>query len=213
MRSTHMAGHDATFVRSESKLSTKRTGTVTNTVVGAVVFVFAVSPAAGQIERFNPPQQYYLALGDSIAYGFQRPKFDGGLPALAFNTGYVDVFAAYLQKIRPSLTVVNYGCPGETTRSFATSQCGWPAVGELHNTYVGTQLDAALAFLRSHPGQVSPITLTLWGNDVREFVLDCQGELLCLQRGVSRFIAEFRGRLGAILSELRAAAPSAEIII
>ena len=62
------------------------------------------------------PQSYYLALGDSVAYGFQPPKASAGLPPTAFNTGYVDVFAARLRQLAPKIQVVNYGCPGSRPR-------------------------------------------------------------------------------------------------
>jgi hypothetical protein len=63
-------------------------------------------------------KSYYLALGDSYVYGFQNSKFLAGLPPAAFDTGYVDAFAARLRAIRPGIAVVNYGCPGESTNSF-----------------------------------------------------------------------------------------------
>ena len=49
----------------------------------------------------SSPQSYYLALGDSIAYGFQPAKAKAGLAPSKFNTGYVDVFAARLRTIAP----------------------------------------------------------------------------------------------------------------
>ena len=138
----------------------------------------AVIPlASADSTRFNPPKKYYLALGDSVAFGFQAAKFVGGVPPTKFDTGYVDVFASRLRTIRPDLVVVNYGCPGKSTASFLTGPCLYTTLGEqLHDTFEGSQLDAAIAFLRAHPGQVSPITLTLWGNDVREFIASCGGD-------------------------------------
>src|SRR4051794_1100690 len=115
---------------------------------------------------FDPPKEYYLAPGDSIAYGFQAFKFNAGLPPSAFNTGYVNVFAARLREINPGITTVNYGCPGESTESFIKGGCVWTETGrQLHDNFSGSQLQGAIAFLRAHPGQVSPITLTLYGND------------------------------------------------
>jgi hypothetical protein len=35
----------------------------------------------------------------------------------------------------------------------------------LHNTFAGSQMAAALAFLSAHPGQVSPITVAMGFND------------------------------------------------
>jgi hypothetical protein len=74
---------------------------------------------------FNPPKSYYLALGDSIAYGFQSFKFAANLPPTAYNTGYVDIFGAHLRQIRPGITTVNFGCPGESTETFVGGHCIW----------------------------------------------------------------------------------------
>jgi lysophospholipase L1-like esterase len=142
---------------------------------------------------FNPPKRYYLALGDSIAFGYQAWRARAGLPPSAFNTGYVDVFADRLRRIQPLLTVVNYGCPGETTTTFLAGGCPWTSVGfPLHDVFSGSQLGAAVAFLRAHPGVVSPITLTLWGNDVREFVGSCP-DPACVANGAAGAVAEIQG--------------------
>lgn len=132
--------------------------------------------------RFNPPKNYYLALGDSVDYGYQLPKVLAGLPPSAFDTGYADDFGVRLRRIQPGITKVNHGCPGETTSSFINGPCPWSAAGQqLHNSFTGSQLDAAVAFLRSHPGEVSPITITLWAKDIQNFALDvCHFDLTWL---------------------------------
>ena len=130
--------------------------------LAGIVLIGSVSPAWSQVVR--GPKQYYLALGDSITYGYQAYKHAAALPPSAYNTGYVDVFAEHLREIQPAITVVNYGCPGESTRSFLKGPCLWTEFGEqLHDSFTGRQLDAALSFLRTHSGEVSPITLTLLG--------------------------------------------------
>jgi lysophospholipase L1-like esterase len=170
-----------------------------------------VGPTLGAARSTTPspmsrlPQSYYLALGDSIAYGFQPTKANARR-ASAFDTGYVDVFAARLRKLAPKIQVVNYGCPGESSVTFTRGRCPTLAEGvKLHDPYRGSQLKAALSFLRAHPGQVSPITLTLWGNDLAP--LSAKGK-----RAPSA-IASFASRFNAILQQLRAAAPTAEIIV
>jgi len=181
-------------------------------VVGLVLFAaFAASAASGPV--YQAPRAYYLALGDSIAYGFQPAKMSAGLPPSGFRTGYVDVFAARLRALAPKIRVVNYGCPGESTRTFVDGGCPW--LGErrrLHNAFKGTQLGAALAFLRAHPGQVSPITVTLWGNDLFEFSPACKDDLVCIRWHARAGLARFDSRLASIVGRLRAAAPEAEII-
>jgi hypothetical protein len=164
--------------------------------------------------QFNPPKKYSLALGDSVAYGFQVSKFEAGLPPSGYDTGYVDVFAARLRTIQPGFTVVYYGCPGESTTSFIAGPCLYTAIGqELHDDFEGSQLGAAVAYLRSHRGQVSPVTLTLWGGDIREFIQSCGGDFGCIQARAPAEIGRIASRLNVILGELRAAAPDAEIIV
>jgi lysophospholipase L1-like esterase len=180
--------------------------------LAGIVLIGSVSPAWSQV--VHGPKQYYLALGDSITYGYQAYKHAAGLPPSAFNTGYVEVFAAHLRAIQPAITVVNYGCPGESTRSFLKGPCLWAEFGEqLHDPFTGRQLDAALSFLRTHPGQVSPITLTLWGNNVREFSAECQGDATCIETGAFKFIDDLSKDLSKILGALRKEAPNADIIV
>ena len=158
--------------------------------LGAVAMLASAAPARGAddaVAKFNPPKRYYLALGDSHAYGFQGWKFAAGLPAAAFDTGYVDVFAARLRAIRPDIAVVNYGCPGESSGSFIAGPCLFDALGlPLHDDFDGSQLAAATAFLDAHPGQVSPITLQLFGNDMLDLIGACAGDLGCIQRAGAR---------------------------
>jgi len=180
----------------------------------AVTLGTATAASASPPPLFTPPESYYLALGDSIAYGFQTSKALAGLPPEAFNTGYADLFAARLRQLRPRIATVNYSCPGESTTTFLLP-CIWKTSGHaLHNDYPGSQLDAALAFLAAHRGQVSPITLSLNGNDINEFLQTCPpGDLACIQAGAPAAIAAYQARLTSILRQLRAAAPNAEIIV
>jgi lysophospholipase L1-like esterase len=100
---------------------------------------------------FVGPKQYYLALGDSLAYGLQ-PNGDT-------THGYVDDIFAGLQS-QGTKSLENLGCPGATTTSFINSSCGLS-----HVSYSGSQLNAAVAFLTQHAGQVSPVTIDIGGND------------------------------------------------
>jgi lysophospholipase L1-like esterase len=182
----------------------------------AIVFALAAAAPASASPSpvFNPPKSYYLSLGDSIAYGFQTAKALAGLPPTAFDTGYADDFGRSLRGIRPGITTVNYGCPGETTASFISGPCIWKAAGfALHDDYSGSQLDAAVAFLHAHPGQVSPITLTLWSNDVNALIRSCGFDLACIQNGAPATMSSISSNLATILSRLRSAAPDAEILV
>src|SRR4029450_10633661 len=69
----------------------------------------------------------------------------------------------------------------------------------------GPQLKAALSFLRAHPGQVSPVTVTLWGAEL--------APISQLGKRAPAAIASFGSRFTTILHRLRAAAPTAQIIV
>jgi len=183
-------------------------------LVAGVVGAAALAGAGAAPPVFQPPLRYYLALGDSLTFGIQPTKTDAGLPPSGFRTGFVDVLAARLRALAPKLRVVNYGCPGESTRTFVAGGCPWLAgARRLHDPHRGPQLAAALAFLRAHPGQVSPITVQLGGNDVTAFGEACHQDLACARRRAPAALAAFAARLGSILGRLRGAAPKAEIIV
>jgi len=177
----------------------------------ALVVASAASAAGGPL-----PKHYYLALGDSLAYGVQPDKVARGLPPSAYNTGFVDLFAARLRARNPKLEVVNYACPGESTVTFVLGVCPWLAEGKkLHRPFgsAQAQAEAALAFLALHPGQVSPITVTLFGNDIVPAFDNCRDLLACAHSKGPKVIASYANRLGSILGRLRASAPGAEIIV
>jgi lysophospholipase L1-like esterase len=175
------------------------------TVSGLAAAVVLALAGTAAVASQASPQSHYLALGDSMTYGYQPTKPPSAGPS-AFDTGYVDVLAARLRKLSPQIQVVNYGCPGESSVTFTRGGCPSLADGvKLHDPFRGPQLKAALSFLKAHPGEVSPITLALWGNDLAP--LSAKG------RRAPSAIAKFASRLDAILRQLRAAAPTAEIIV
>src|SRR5450759_100144 len=112
------------------------------------VAVTGVAPPATAEAASSRPQEY-LALGDSLAFGFS-PLVD---PASAANfIGYPDTVAAALNE-----HLTNAACPGETSSHLISLTgsdygCGpWRANFPLHVTYSTTQLAFAEEFLKSHP--------------------------------------------------------------
>ena len=91
---------------------------------------------------------YYLALGDSLATGF----------AAGPGEGYVDLLEDHYRAQNPDLVEVDYGCSSETTQTMLDG--GICSFGGL------SQEDAAVAFLRAHPGQVALVTIDIGGNDI-----------------------------------------------
>jgi lysophospholipase L1-like esterase len=129
-------------------------------IICAVSLFFVVSPvtfAATHIRTFSlvGPEKYYLALGDSLAFGYQ--------PDLNFNQGYVDDFFSNL-KGHGVKTLANMGCPEETSSTFINGGCPYAYLHKYF--YLGAQLKAAVNYLHNHAGQVSPVTLDIGANDL-----------------------------------------------
>lgn len=171
-------------------------------------------------DRGGPPRTY-LALGDSLAFGFQQAKFNALLPTedpAAFDTGYVDDLAAIFKLHDPRLEVVNDGCPGETTDSFISGPCSYQLSFPLHHPYTAgpssSQLTDALAYLRAHPNHVSPITIDIGANDalgVAEHT--CAFAPKCILEHAPGLIEHISANLSLILSDLRSAARHAKIVV
>ena len=171
--------------------------------------------------KFNPPKSVYLALGDSLAFGYQLAKFNANFPTenpAVYNTGYVDDFSQQLTAIDPGIQTVNLGCPGETTDSLlGPAACPYHPPFALHSNYTGPQIDAALAVLDAHHGQVSPVTIDIGANDVLALVRSCTTDtvinIACVVSGSSATFAHVQANLSKILGKLRDAAPYTEIIV
>jgi lysophospholipase L1-like esterase len=169
----------------------------------------------------SAPTPSYLALGDSLAFGYSEARFDELFPEenpADFENGYVNVFGDVLKVFDPRLQIVNDGCPGETTESFIKGPCPYVAEGfPLHHPYVGgptsSQLSDALAYLEAHPGAVNPITLDIGANDALGLIEGCKEEPTCILAGAPAVFGKIAANLGSILAQLRADAPHAQIIV
>jgi lysophospholipase L1-like esterase len=189
--------------------------------------MLALAPAAGA----SGPGSTYLALGDSLAYGYHKAQFQnelkekGFVEAANFNDGYVNDFGAALRLLNPKLQIVNDGCPGETTETMIKGSgvgpeyCAGGPTGTpfpkafLHHAYPGTQLEDALAIAKE-PG-VNTITLDIGANDILQFLGHTCGfpaAFTCTEGQVEAELGHVAGNVGYILAQLRSAAPKAKII-
>ena len=131
----------------------------------AVLFVLAAAPASA-----TSGGDSYLALGDSVPFGF-NPLLDA---SNASNfTGYPEIVAQRL-----NIQDVNATCPGEATGGFLSlsgtdNVCRpYRSVFPLHVSYSTTQMTFATAYLSTHP-RTRLVTLTLGANDFFRFQKDC----------------------------------------
>jgi lysophospholipase L1-like esterase len=118
----------------------------------------------------------YLALGDSIAFGYD-PNIKDDPPS--HFTGYPDDLAKLL-----GVGVTNAACSGEATGGFLAADGNDhgcrdnKAKGELHTKYTTTQMDFAVGYLKEH-ADTELVTLDIGANDVLIVKDMCKGGTFC----------------------------------
>jgi lysophospholipase L1-like esterase len=193
-------GEDTDFAEGperEAPMSHRRPGSarvllLLASAAAAVALLAGAATPVAAAARTGPPAKYYLSLGDSLAQGVQpAPPAGQSFPT---DQGYVDdLFAHYSTQFPGNLHLVKLGCPGETTTSMLTgaeSPCTYPA---------GSQLAAALAFIRAHRSAAVLITIDIGANNVD----GCAAGGVINQTCVADGFAAARSDLPKILGALR----------
>jgi lysophospholipase L1-like esterase len=176
-------------------------------LASALVFsLFGAVPASATNQGID-----YLALGDSVPFGFS--------PLL--NPGDAANFVGYPEIVARGLNVndVNATCPGEATGGFLSltgtdNVCRpYRSAFPLHVAYSGTQMAFAIGFLRSHPG-TRLVTLTLGANDIFRFQKDCAvGPTFgTCALGLGGVAAVMQANLDSIFGQIRATGYSGLIV-
>jgi hypothetical protein len=173
-------------------------------VAVALVATLATTLLAGPALRStlaasNPPPPY-LALGDSVAFGYS-PLVD---PSDPHNfSGYPTPAARALKE---SLT--NAACPGETSSHFidltgSDNGCGaFRANFPLHVAYSGTQLAFADSFLTSH-STTQLVSINIGANDLFVLQRTCSGNITCIENGLPIMLNTLAANLTTIYSHIR----------
>lgn len=92
---------------------------------------FVLAPVAANAAE-PPEQKAFLAIGDSISFGYSQQKFNENYPSEPpsyFETGVINQTNKFLQKsseLGKGSTIVNYACPGETSNGLIGEN---PALG------------------------------------------------------------------------------------
>jgi lysophospholipase L1-like esterase len=148
----------------------------------------------------------YLALGDSVVFGF--------ITQAGFEYGNANNFVGYPAYAGADLKLntVNAACPGEATAGFisatgADNGCRpYRAAFPLHVSYTGTQLAFATSFLAAHPN-TRLVTIGLGANDA--FLLEsacasAPNPQLCIAEGLGTLLPQISANMDTILKALRA---------
>ena len=157
-----------------------------------------VTPAAASAKpdpSAGRATSWYLALGDSLAAGYQPGVGDDR------TGGYVGGVLSALQEGAPKARLRNLSCSGATTTSM---------LGEDRCTYEqGSQVDAAVAFLAAHKTKVDLVTIDIGANDVTP----CARGSVDVACAVGA-VGTVERNLTAILGRLRAATgPQTQIVV
>jgi lysophospholipase L1-like esterase len=196
-------------VRAVRRLAVLATGVLT--LLGST---FVVSPAgsARPADEHGHRHGRYLALGDSVPFGYRPPAVTPPADYLDAATfvGYPQVAA---RRLHTRLT--NASCPGETTASMVTagaqsngcensltSPVGYRTLFPLHTAYRGTQLAYAVRYLRHHR-HTRLVSLTIGANDLL-VCLQTTADL-CTGSDLVTTVARVERNVGHILGALRRA--------
>ena len=167
-------------------------------VVRLLVLLLPVILLAGTVPASaNDEGGGYLALGDSVAFGFSPlvSPFD-----TAAFVGYPEVL---------SEDGVNASCPGETSGSLIAGPpdngcAAFRSLAPLHVGYTGTQLAFAVGYIRAHP-DTQLVTIDIGGNDLFVLLATCGTSSSCFAAGFPALLSTLAGHLVTIYASLRAA--------
>lgn len=141
-----------------------RPGTRVRSILVVLLAVLGLSGLGTSPAGAHPPATY-LALGDSVPFGFREDQ--APQPGASNFIGYPELIAGDL-----GLSLLNASCPGESTDSFIDPTkpsfgCDtYRAAGlPLHVDYTGAQLDYAVGVLEAQRNNVKLVTIQLGAND------------------------------------------------
>jgi lysophospholipase L1-like esterase len=153
----------------------RRAAVVAGVAVGVAAVLMPGVPASAGSVTGPAANGTYLALGDSVAFGYVPPD---AVPPPNYLSAHS--LAGYPEDVAQALRirVWNASCPGETTASMLTtgvvsngcenspaSPTGYRTLFPLHVQYQGTQMEYALKYLAVHQ-HTQLVTIDIGANDV-----------------------------------------------
>jgi lysophospholipase L1-like esterase len=166
--------------------------------------------------------QPYLALGDSVPFGYNPVDAANDPTNLSAFVGYPELITT------PSI-VSNAACEGETSASFLSATApdngcrAWRAAGDAMHVGWGnaaTQMAYATKFLGNHP-TTATVSLMVGANDliiaqnacIAQFYPDPNAINNCLAQAVPGVIASAANNIGYIVSQLRGTGYKGQIVL
>ncbi len=175
----------------------RRTWSVVVAVLAAVGLSAPSASAQAPPAASSHAMGWYLALGDSLAAGYQPGQGDD--PTGGYVGGVLEAVRAETAKTK----LVNVACSGETVVTMVRGgRCDYDE---------GTQLAQALEFLHAHRRTTRLVTIDIGANDVQRCVsrTPLAIDFACIQAG----LGDVQRLLPQVLAQLHAAAPGAHIVV
>lgn len=190
-------------------------------VLAATALLGSGGAAAGAAQPSSAQPSYYLALGDSVAFGYTPPQVTPPQwyqDARNFR-GYPEDLASWF-----GLDDVNASCPGETSASFLDvtaqsngcensigSDLGYRDAYPLHVRYPGSQFAYATHFLNKNRAATKLISINIGANDV--FVCQETTPDHCTGADFPALMATIGQNLSTILQGLRATGYHGKLVV
>lgn len=158
------------------------------------------------------PRRVYLALGDSVAFGF--------IDQAGNEYGNPENFVGFPDYVGQTLHMrdFNAACPGETTGSFLSVKAPddgcrlFKFLAPIHLNYKSTQSQFARSFLANHPN-TKLVTLILGANDLFLLQKNCANDPVCIANGLPAVLAAVSTNLAEILGQIRSTGYNGIIVV
>ena len=192
----------------------RRAAVVAGIAVGVAAILMPTVPASAGSVTGPAANGTYLALGDSVAFGYVPPE---AVPAPNYRSAHS--FAGYPEDVAQALRVRvwNASCPGETTESMLVagvvsngcenspgSPTGYRTLYPLHVQYQGTQMEYALKYLAVHR-HTQLVTIDIGANDAF-LCQETTADHCTSPAELAALVQEIQTNLTAIYTQIRAVA-------
>jgi lysophospholipase L1-like esterase len=173
-----------------------------STKIPATVFFVGCALAMTSAGASDVPRNTrYLALGDSIAFGY-NPLVS---PVDADEyVGYPEIVSRIVHR-----KVANASCFGESSGSFLVLNAPdvgcqiWRTSFPLHVPYSGTQMQYVLDYLGTNGKKTDLITIDIGVNDLGILLAGCNYDLNCATLGLPATLAAYAQNLTTIFAGIR----------
>jgi lysophospholipase L1-like esterase len=185
----------------DTMLAELRPPTVKHSFAASAFILFgSVSITLAQNPNNAIENTRYLALGDSLAFGFNPT-----VPVALDNYhGYPEFVSDGIHR-----KVANVSCFGETSGSFLKAGApdlgchAWKQAGNpLFIPYSGAQMDYAINYLSNNPNPQF-LTINIGGNDLGLLQVSCNFDLACEFAGLPGVLSAYAQNLLTIFTNIR----------